>query len=634
MQPASTVSGVSFRKNLRDGQLRTFQRPEIVDGSPKLNIKLPTGYGKTFTACGVFAIRQKNLKSNRLLYVVPSTAQLNQFISGAPQELAAASMQLPDGFKITDIGFTSEADVLLRHRRNECHVFATTIQYLNQGGYNVVRNLLEQGHWMGCIDEYHHYGIEKTWGQRISQLPFSFLLAMSATPYRPKEDSAFGAPHISVTYREGVKEGVLKPLQGHAYDYRIDAVDDQGNVKSYTTSELVDEVGDDSPDKIEQFRIKKKMRWSPKYVSPLVRIPIDRMLTQRQTTGQHTLQFLISAMSVSHAELVCEQVRSQFPHLRIDWVGTGEFGRSKEDNERILKLFCPPKPQGLFEKRPAPELDGLVHVGMAGEGLDAINISEIMFLRTASFSNQSNQIIGRGARILHDVAGNAVICNVNFDGSTELARGTKVGNDVIRGVGSAMIDAMDLLPSAEEDGDDDDGGNDDDDMFPPALPPEPGIHIQHMELIGIDSGDLGVRRMADLMRVLHDQSKSKRKIDFDGMEKDDAHPDWQFIIDNFITMQNIMAKEHDEKAIVAQWKDAVEAALSNITAVVIALMAERGTRIERSLMGDIKKRINGKKKGILGPIRNEVEVYKQHYAWLEVLGRQMRESKQIPPWLV
>jgi superfamily II DNA or RNA helicase len=627
MQSTSTVSGVSFKKKLREGQRRSLERPEVLNG-PKLNIKLPTGYGKTLTACGVFAIRQKHLLSTRLLYVVPSTAQLNQFRLNAVSDFVICGVDLPGEHKITDIGFTSEHDVLNRHRQNKCHVFVTSIQYLSQGGYQTVKDLLEQGQWMACIDEYHHYGIDKKWGIKTLQLPFSFLLAMSATPYRPKEDSAFGAPHVSVTYREGVTEKQLKPLYGHAYDYRIDAVDGDGNIKTYTTAELVAEVGDDNPDSIEKFRIKKKMRWSPKYVSPLVRTPISRMRAQRIITGQHNLQFLISAMCVSHAELVCEQVRSQFPDLRIDWVGTGEFGKDKAKNEEILNDFCPPKSINPREPRPEPKLDGLVHVGMAGEGLDPINISEIIFLRTASFNNQTHQIIGRGGRLLLDKDGEAIECNVSFDGSTELSRGLKVDDELIRAVGSSMINAMDLNSTTTDDDDDDDKKDDD---LPPELPEEPTIYVQNMELIGIDSGDLGVQQMAALMRQYHDPIK--RKINFDIMDKDPNHPDWKFVIDQFIAMQSIMAREHDEKAIVAQWKESVETALSNVTHVCIGLMARQGTRVERSLAGDIKKRINGRKKGVLGQIRNEVEVYKQHYAWLQVLGQKMRDNKKIPSWL-
>jgi len=63
---------------------------------------------------------------------------------------------------------------------------------------------------MVVVDEYHHYGIEKPFGQAVNSLPYEFCLCMSATPYRPESDSAFGAPHIEVTYREAQKDEAVK----------------------------------------------------------------------------------------------------------------------------------------------------------------------------------------------------------------------------------------------------------------------------------------------------------------------------------------------------------------------------------------------------------------------------------------
>ena len=631
MQPTGIVSGVSFRQNLREGQLQSLEHENVLNGT-KLNIKLPTGYGKTYTACGVYSIRQHHQLASRLLYVVPSTGQLDQFIACAPNDLALASVI---GERIvTDIGFVPEAQCIKRHRRNECQVFTTTVQYLIQGGFRVIRDLLEQGVWMLVIDEYHHYGMEKEWGKRILQLPVSFLLAMSATPDRPKEDSAFGKPHVRITYQQGVDEGALKPLRGHAYDYRIDAVDEEGTVTTYTTTDLISEAGGESPELIERhFRIKRKMRWSPKYVSPLVREPIDRMMDERQRTGQHQLQVLITAMCVSHAELVCGQLRGMYPNLRIDWVGTGDFGRSKEENEATLARFCPPKPSSPLERRANPSLDVLVHVGMAGEGLDVTNVSEVVMLCPASFSNKTYQIVGRAGRYLKDYGADntrSVVGHVNFDGSTELARGIQLNGTKVRAVGRAMIAAMDLLPPPDEGGDD--GGDDDGDGdWPIDLPPEPVIQIVDMELIGIDSGDEGVRLMARVMEAT--SAPNSTFINFDGIKADNNHPDWERVKDIYIKMRDVEARAYNEKAVVAQWQDAVEGAVSNVANVTIKLMAIAGARIEKSLVGDIKKRINTRKKASCGAIAPEIEVLRTHYAWTVALAKQLRGTKELPAWL-
>jgi superfamily II DNA or RNA helicase len=618
MQPSSIVSGVSFRKKLREGQLEAIQHSNVLT-SKTLNVKLPTGYGKTLTACGVYSVRQHHNLASRLLYLVPSTTQLDQFIGGGPADLHDAGVT--GSRKVVDIGYFANHEVIKRHRQNECQIFAATIQYATTGdGLKLCKELVEQGQWMLCIDEYHHYGLEKSWGKKIRELNVNFILAMSATPYRLYKDSAFGEPDVKVTYRKAVDEGAIKPLHGHAYNYRIDAIDEEGNITTYTTNELVNEAGGDSPEKIERFKVQRKMRWSPKYVSPLIHIPITRMETERCITG-HRLQALVSAMCVSHAELVCSQVRGMFPHLVCEWVGTGPNGRSDADNENIIKRFCPPKPVD-GSRRPEPEIDILVHVGMAGEGLDAVNVSEVVLLRAASFNNSTYQIIGRGSRYLSKTT-----CHVSFDGSTAFAVGEKSNGDVIVGIGKALEFAMDYASS--DDAPKPPKSNDD---LPPELPDEPDISIQNMELLSIDSGHEGVRMMARMRRETN--SSPNDPVDYDGIEADPNHPDWEIIKKNFLMMQASLASEHNEKSVIAQWENSVNGASSNVTGIILKLMkADPSVRIEKSLVADIKKRLNGRKKAACGPISKDVEVCKTHYHWLVALGKELRSKKEIPSWL-
>ena len=621
MQPPSIVSGVSFRKELREGQRRTLERDEVLNGSG-LNIKLPTGYGKTLTACGVYSISQSNNLATRMLYLVPSTTQLNQFILGGPSDLYDAGVAGPR--PIMDIGYFPDYEVIKRHRTNERQVFAATIQFATtSGGLKLCKELMEQGRWVIVVDEYHHYGVNKAWGKKIRELNANFILAMSATPYRPDDDSAFGEPDETVTYIEAVKEGAVKPLRGHSYNYKIDAVDEDGNVTTYTTDELVREVGSDSAEAIEKFRIQRKMRWSPKYVSPLISIPIERMVTER-IDAKRKLQALVSAMCVSHAELVCSQIKGMFPYLVCDWVGTGPNGRSNPENEEILKKFCPPKPVD-GSARPDPEIDILVHVGMAGEGLDVVNVSEVVLLRTASFNNSTYQIIGRGARYLPGVT-----CHVSFDGSTAFAVGEKnEDGEMVKGIGSALEAAMDY---ASFNGEEDKKPEDNND-FPPELPDDPEVSIKDMELTSIDSGNEGVRMMAKLRRATN--SAKTDPVDYDALERDPNDPGWQIIIKNYQTMQGVMASEYDEKAKISQWEDLVNYAVSNATGVALKLMrADPAARIEKSLVGDLKKRINGRKKAACGAISKDVEVCKVHYQWLVALTKEMREANRIPSWLV
>ena len=613
MESSRTVQGVSFKQDLRDGQREVFN--ELETCGPYLNVQLPTGYGKTFTAAGCYAIKQRTASLNRLLVIFPTDAQLLQFEKDSKPDRSDLHLAGVEGPRhVVDVRFFG-SEAIRQHRNNTAQVFAITVQSLIQArGDDNVRSLMQTGRWMVVVDEYHHYGIEKAWGKSVRTLPASFLLAMSATPTRPDDDSAFGKPHVIVSYRDAVQEGAVKPLIGHAYHYRIDAVDHDGVIHSYTTSELADVAGD-SPDAVEKWRIERKMRWSPKYVSPLVHEPMERILYERQWKAQ-PVQALFAAMCVSHAEMVCEQIRSLYPEMRVDWVGTGINGRTDVKNKEIIESFCPPKDE---DGRRSPTLDVLVHVGMAGEGLDCTLVTEVVHLNEAGRNNSNNQENGRASRILKDANGKRIDIegHINFDATS----------DYVRFVGEAIMDAMDGLdhpkpgtprePSEPEE-------------YKPA-PDEPIISIYDMELEYIDSGDPGVQRMA---RVAHEA----RVPGFDiRIFKNASNPGYDAAVDFITNAYRAMRRREDEasncRSVVMQHNDAVNLFLSRLVGFVIHKMTKSGQRHERSLSGDIKKRINARKKLEVGEIARDVGILKAHYAWLKKLETEIRQ-KGLPSWLL
>ena len=600
-KPSGSLQEVSFRKNPRNGQKKVFDQ---VLGTNSLNIQLPTGYGKTFTATGAYSILKANNVCNRLLVIFPTDAQLEQFVKDGPDDLRCSGLDAP--YKVVDVRFFG-AHSIKKHLTNEAQVFAITVQSLiNSRGIDNVYKLMEKCNWMVVVDEYHHYGIDKSWGQVVRSLPMKYLLAMSATPSRKQDDSAFGQPDVSVIYSQALKENAVKKLMGHSYRYRIDAVMENGEIQSLTTDDLVSQAGSECPAAIEALRINRKMRWSPKYVSPLVTIPIERMLQQRIKTG-YRLQAIVGAMCVSHAKMVCDQLHGLFPELDIDWIGTGDDGRRPEINKDILARFCPPKDEN--GKRNAT-LDVLVHVGMAGEGLDSTHVSEIVHLNKASKNNSNDQENGRASRVLGDVVG-----NINFDSSSEY--------NTMGYVGAAIMDAMDgSEPNPDDDTDD---GDDNSDEIQ-ELPDEPTIQIWDMELESIDSGDPGVQRMSNIMR------ESGYKIDWDNMEDLD-HPDWKIVKEKFYQLRNLEAREQDEKSTIMQWQDSVKSAMTVVTGRVIRMMTAEGVRPQKGLAGDVKTRINKQKKANCGAITEDVEICKQHYKWIKSLERNLIE-RGLPQWLL
>lgn len=614
MERASTVRDLSqveahikrFSPQPRPGQLEALQCLHDARHARSLNVKLPTGYGKTYMAMATYSVLRHLGEVNRLLVVFPSDGQLLQFEASIPGRCGGYAIDGPS--RVCDIRFFG-AQAIAKHQRNECQIYAITVQSLiGSRGMDNVATLMQKGRWMVVVDEYHHYGIDKPFGEAVQSLNHEFLLCMSATPHRPQKDSAFGAPDVVVKYRHAVTERAVKPLKGHAYHYRIDAVDGNNEIISFTTAELVEEAGGDSPDKIRRHLIDRKLRWSPKYISPLVTNPIERMLANRLRTG-HRLQAIVGAMCVSHAELVCEQITSIFPELRVDWVGTGDDGKSQEDNARALAKFCPG--DGTDH-----ELDVLVHVGMAGEGLDTVCVSEVIHLNAAGVNNTNNQENGRAARFLDGVTG-----HVNFDGCSGFAQ--------LGYVGDAIMDAMDLDPPGDtgsSDGDND--GTNRKDWI--DLPEMPAIRICDVECISIDSGDETVKKMAAVLCGRNDLKVREFSV------ADLANPDsevWAYAIEGVRKMRAQEAALMNEKSIIKQWEEALKEALSVVTGNVIRLMSNGGVRNDRSLAGDIKKRINSRKKRDLGPVVKDVEVYTQHFRWLKALESEMKRTKEVPQWL-
>lgn len=605
MEFATALQGLSFRKNPRRGQWRLFERLLENTHLAQLNVKFPTAYGKTFCAAGSFSILRHCGRVNRILMIVTATGQLDQFCNDAAHEFRDAGVPAP--LKIVDVGYQGVA-ALKAHRTNTAQIFVITVQSLKERrGMENVLKLLQSGQWMICVDEYHHYGIDKAWGLSVLGLPRVFLLAMSATPYRPGDDSAFGPPDLIITYRDAVTERAIKALRGHSYNFRIDVIDEHGRETSYTSAQIAALAGSAEPEQIEKFRIQRKMRWSPKYVSPLVCHPIDRMMSERLATG-FKLQALVCAMCVSHAEFVCEQLRALYPELTIEWVGTGEYGRTPEENTDILKKFCLPKDND--GRRPSSQIDVLVHVGIAGEGLDTTTVSEIVFLSSAAISNRALQIIGRAARFLNE----EIEGNVNFDASSEF---TKRGY-----VGTAIMDAMDFKEPMTTDDDPPKPRNFELD----ELPEEPGIRIFNLELLNIDSGDPGVQLFAQLASKLEPQTYS-----FARLSANSADPQWKDVIDLYRMMRTKEAEEFNEKSILKQWDDAVETAVRHCTNRLLKLVIRDDRPINGEMIGRIKKAINQRKKSLFGEKQKDVEVLKRHYKWCCQLEREIIE-KGIPAW--
>lgn len=600
------MSGLSFRKDPRPGQAAAIKAAKD-QARNQLIVQLPTGYGKTYTAASIYATLQDQGRVNRLLYLVPSTGQLDQFVrDGAGDMMDAGVIGSPH---ICDISFAGAAQAVKQHRTGSHQVFACTIQALSSQRVGaIVRELMGTGLWMICVDECHHYGLDRTWGQSVLSLPRQFMLAMSATPFRPGDDSAFGAPDVAVPYRQAVAEGAVKPLACHSYEYRVDALEENGEVVSYTITDITDKAGSDSPDKVE--KIFREMRWSPKYISPLIEAPVERMMLHRIDTGHRKLQVLFGAMCCTHAQLVCAQVKahidSLYPgQLSVDWVGTGENGRSDSENRAVLKRFCPDKVDG--RRRPEDiELDILVHVGMAGEGLDTIYVSDVVHLNRASLNNSNRQENGRAARYLDGVTG-----VIHVDSSS----------DFHAFVGPAIEHSFDHNDMADVEDEEESPNQDDRNQELGELPEEPQIRIYDMQCIRIIKGEVEV--MAQAMLGVGGWSEDLLNDEAFMKSAEQA----------YLQMKQRELEQFNERSIVEQWKEKVGAATGLVTSRAIKAIYGTKGRLPASIAGELKKRINSRKKREIGSVDQDIRLLRVHYQWLQRLEQQLIAG-EVPQWLL
>ena len=105
------------------------------------------------------------------------------------------------------------------------------------------------------------------------------------------------------------------------------------------------------------------------------------------------------------------------------------------------------------------------------------------------------------------------------------------------------------------------------------------------------------------------------------------------VITFYKTMRHKETEPLREPAMIAQWQEQIKNAVSAVTGRAINAMKSEGMRIEKTLIGDIKKRINGRKKRDCGAITENIDVLRTHYTWVKNLERAII-STGVPEWLL
>jgi hypothetical protein len=243
---------------------------------------------------------------------------------------------------------------------------------------------------------------------------------------------------------------------------------------------------------------------------------------------------------------------------------------------------------------------------MAGEGLDTVYVSEVIHLNPANKTNSNDQENGRAARFLPDV-----MAYVNVETGSDYACEEYLGRGIEK--------AFDMSP-AEASEDDSEPTDFEDRGDWPELPEEPEIDIYDVTCIQINTGDWPqVERM--------EQAVSKAS----GRPLDDPEVK-QAAIEFYLDMKRKEAEMFNDRSLVEQWKSSVDKALGYVSRRVIFEMMPNATRVDRGLSGDIRRRINTRKKFELGAVDKDVALLKKHWHWLKDLERQLIKG-EIPQWL-
>ena len=629
MQFTNSLPHLSCEENLRPEQAQAARL--AVQADKRFSVKLPTGGGKTRLASAVYLEKRRLHEVDRLLYIVPRLTQLEQFRLDAPHEFVACGMeQLPNIINIS----VFRGESLNLHRTNKAEIFVITIQSVREGQQvaQFLSEMMRTGKWMIAVDEYHHYGADegeesvdpKRWSEAIDRLPHEFILFMSATP---KKNSWFGQPDFSVKYRTMAEAGNLKRTQLHVYNYRLDFIVD-GELLSFMLDDFYREVGSLEPGKIDEYLAEKDMRFSTKYISGLLETPIARMnniwLTSNAMGTPMRPQMIIAAMSCEHARSVCQMLRNLpiCDNLRIDWVGTGPFGRKQSENDEVMRQFCPPK-DGNGE-RPEPQLDILVQVDYAGEGVDSKNVCEIVILRRAKMSARLLQLIGRSSRV-HGQFKEAV-ATVNVDTLSPLRLWKEHGKESYE-----FENAYDFELNGEPNPSVADDELDDDYPVTPVLP-DISTNLHDIELIDIDDGTLeeGKRAVRDAL-----VASGYTTIKGNDLSSPEAEDEIQRIAIETIRRERREANERiDLQTRTERVKQHYERGLSSFVYFLSERMVARGVSKDKGLMGDIKMRANSEMKRRFGPIRMDIETLTLRYNWMRDVELGIEATGKLPLWLL
>lgn len=604
----------------RKGQQKFLDKYQLTELPPKgFSGQFPTGYGKTIIAAMAFQHLVKKGWCDRMLLIVANTQQADQAKADFAKDCKLVGLDGVECWPVTNNGSAALASI-----RNDANVFIATVQTVAasyRGGVNCVEQLMAKGKWFVVADEYHHYGEGKDWGNAVQAVcrNAAHYLALSATPYNRAVDTVFGAPDFVWTYANALEEGAVKAFELKGAKYGVTLIDQDNNIEDFTTCDLRKQK---DPDK---FIKKRALRYSDKYVQPLLRRAINSLVNKRSATGLR-LQMLVRAHGCFHAACLAKMLADITPDYKVDWVGSGEYGRKDFENEAILKKFVPGKDAN--NRRKDPELDILVQVGMCSEGSDTVNVVEIVDLSLSTFiepANTDRQFIGRGARVIKDSNGHPVeIGDSSISCTVWVPSDSPIGK--LHGFVQFQqwIDHKALADLDDEGGPDPKTPDDDDDEPVDLFISTKLIKVEDCELIEWLEGD-------QFPMFAKEMAKTRKGFDISNPE------DLEFAKEVFRKVYRVETEEKNRHDELERNKLVLNEQVKKMAGHLLRLMIAKSSSVPKSIYGDIIKRINAQIARQFGFYRNGITSIDQVadiLVWLNEEAGRINQTKQPPMWAI
>ena len=583
--------------SLRKGQRELIEYVSAHPEQPIYNGVLPTGYGKSLTAEAVCDVLKQQGRANRFLFVVPTDTQREQYASGIARDVERMRLNLKLIEQQTECGIAYRIPVVLSqtiadlraHRENRCDVYITTIQsiHANQGWY---ADFMGSGLWCVFADEYQKLNREDgaKWGKALEALCYNVLLGLTATPVRTdRKQTVFAskAPDVSVAFKDAYIEKAVRRVVAHIEHYFVDVINDQDDVERITT------------ETIENYDLSRELRFTTKYYASIVSSAYDCLMSKNHAhPGQH--QMLVFAMTVKHAQSVCDVLNMLFGNGFSKWVGVGPDGQSQAENKRVLDAYK------------SNNFRCLVQVDIAGEGFDNPRSSVLVFfnlLRKASV--KAVQQAGRGLRRNYGIGDfNEDVCDMFASPDTEMS-------ELIRELAEQTID-VNAIGSETNEGD---GAERDAPIYTiPAFDPMvKDAEYDRSEIITkIPQSEV------DLFRDAVTRREPDTEISDDRLRAILAD-------ERLEQMKKADAMQKRPEVMRDKVKDAQTILVGN------ALRLRYGSSIFKGAAGDMHKAVNRewKSSAKMGHSSMLEEDFRVKHEWLVSVNETIKKTRELPTWL-